>query len=253
MFDSLLKSKFYAKCKSSTKQMKTRINIIIRKRNTMLKYLRNDIADLLRDGLDINAYNRTEGLLVELNLSACYEYVEKFCDCISDHLALMNNQRECLDECREAVSSCIFAAARFADLPELRDLRSLFTEKYASSLDAHVNKEFMEKMKAIKPTKDMKLQLLEDIAMEYGLKWDCKSLEQKLYFEKVQKDGIMKDATNLKNNNGSSWDNVREAMNMKTDTIGKTFVKETETGHVHPNLPDYDAFVKRFAALRKGK
>ena len=49
--------------------------------------------------------------------------------------------RECPEECKEAVPSLMFAAARFADLPELRDLRSLFAERYGHSLEAHVNQE----------------------------------------------------------------------------------------------------------------
>ena len=49
--------------------------------------------------------------------------------------------RECPDECREAVSTLMFAAARFADLPELRELRSLFTERYGKSVESYVNKE----------------------------------------------------------------------------------------------------------------
>lgn len=39
------------------------------------------------------------------------------------------------------MASLIFAAARFADVPELRELRSLFTERYGNFLECHVNKE----------------------------------------------------------------------------------------------------------------
>ena len=49
--------------------------------------------------------------------------------------------RECPNECREAIPTLMYAAARFADLPELRELRSLFTEKYGNSLDSYVIKE----------------------------------------------------------------------------------------------------------------
>lgn len=49
--------------------------------------------------------------------------------------------RECPEDCREAVSTLMFAAARFGDLPELRELRSLFTEGYGKSVDSYVNTE----------------------------------------------------------------------------------------------------------------
>ncbi|KAG5537676.1 hypothetical protein RHGRI_024956 [Rhododendron griersonianum] len=181
MFDGLLKSKFYSKCKTAIKLTKTRIEMIRRKRNAMQKYLRNDIAVLLRDGLDINAYGRAEGLLVELNMSACYDFIEQFCGLISNNVSLMNKQRECPEECKEAVSSLMFAAARFADMPELRELRSVFADRYGNSIEANVNKEFVEKLKATPPRKDVKLQLLLEIALESDLQWDSKALEQKLY------------------------------------------------------------------------
>lgn len=181
MFDGLLKSKFYTKCKTSIKLTKTRIEMIKRKRNAMQKYLRNDIADLLRNGLDINAYGRAEGLLVEVNMSTCYDFVDQFCGLISNNLSLMSKQRECPEECKEAVSSLMFAAARFADMPELRELRSVFADRYGNSIEANTNKEFVEKLKALPPTKDLRLQLIQEIALESDLQWDSKALEQKLY------------------------------------------------------------------------
>lgn len=45
----------------------------------------------------------------------------------------------CPEECREAVSSLMFAAARFSDLPELRDLRQIFQDRYGNSLECYVN------------------------------------------------------------------------------------------------------------------
>lgn len=39
------------------------------------------------------------------------------------------------------MASLIYAAARFADLPELRDLRNLFNEKYGKALEPFVKEE----------------------------------------------------------------------------------------------------------------
>lgn len=46
---------------------------------------------------------------------------------------------KCPEECREAIASLVYAAARVSEVPELRDLRSLFAERYANSLDHFVN------------------------------------------------------------------------------------------------------------------
>lgn len=49
----------------------------------------------------------------------------------------------CPDECREAISSLVYAAARVSEVPELRDLRSLFADRYGSSLEQFVNPEVL--------------------------------------------------------------------------------------------------------------
>ncbi|KAF6176314.1 hypothetical protein GIB67_011103 [Kingdonia uniflora] len=180
MLDGLLGRGFSSKCKASIKLTKTRIDVIRRKRNSMQKFLKKDIADLLSNGLEINAYGRAEGLIIELNLSSCYDSVEQFCGCIPRHLSVMQKQRECPEECKEAVSSLMFAAARFADLPELRDLRQIFTDRYGNSLDAFRNQEFVERLASKPPTKDNKLQLMREIAREFSIKWDSKAFEQSL-------------------------------------------------------------------------
>ncbi|KAI8020354.1 hypothetical protein LOK49_LG04G03218 [Camellia lanceoleosa] len=70
MFDELLKSKCYSKCKSTIKLTKTRIDMIKRKRNAMEKFLRKDIADLLTTGLDVNAHGRTELVVLDATFSS---------------------------------------------------------------------------------------------------------------------------------------------------------------------------------------
>nr|GMC78208.1 IST1-like protein [Ipomoea batatas] len=181
MFDAWLKGKFYSKCKAGIKLTKTRVDLIRRKRNAMQKYLRNDIADLLKNGLDTNAYGRCEDLLVELNHSRCYDLMDQYCEQISSNLSIMSKQRECPEDCKEAVSTLMFAAARFGDVPELRYLRTIFAERYGNALDCFVYKEFVEKLKSLRPSKDMKVQLMQDIASEWGIDWNSKALEQQLY------------------------------------------------------------------------
>lgn len=147
----------------------------------MQKFLRNDVADLLKNGLDSNAYGRVEQLYVDQNLSLCYEFVEQSCLHILNNLSAMDKQRECPEECKEAIPTLMFAAARFADLPELRELRSLFSERYGNCLEPYVNKEFVKNLKAETPTEEIKLLMLLEIKLEYDIEWDNKPFEQKLY------------------------------------------------------------------------
>ncbi|XP_011007592.1 PREDICTED: DNA (cytosine-5)-methyltransferase 1-like [Populus euphratica] len=181
MFDGLTKSKFYTKCKTLVRMTKTRLDVLTKKKNSVIMYLKNDMADLIRTDLAYNAFCRAEGLLAEQNMLTCYNFIELFCGCISSNLSLINKQKECPEECREAVQSLIYAAARFSEFPELRDLRSAFIGRYGPSLEAFVNKEFVEMLKPKSTTKEIKLQLMHEIAQEFSIEWNAKSLEQKLF------------------------------------------------------------------------
>ncbi|KAJ4836688.1 hypothetical protein Tsubulata_043331 [Turnera subulata] len=139
------------------------------------------MAELIKTGLDYNAYCRAEGLLAEENLIACYNLIEHFCAGISANLSVMNKQKECPDDCKEAVQSLIYATARFSEFPELKELRTQFLERYGTCLEPFVSKEFVELLKQKQVTKEVKLELMHGIAKEYRIEWDAKFLEQKLF------------------------------------------------------------------------
>lgn len=114
----------------------------------------------------------------------------------------------------EAVSTLIFAAARFSDLPELCELRRAFLERFGSYIESFVNSEvlnlalwfnfillslpaklmifsvslsflsfnlqFMENMQRKSFSVDKKLQLMQEIAQEFSVSWDYKTFRQKL-------------------------------------------------------------------------
>ncbi|CAJ1955216.1 unnamed protein product [Sphenostylis stenocarpa] len=182
MFDALFKPKFYSKCKSRLKLIKKRLESIRKRRKAVDKFLEEDIVDLLTNGFDYNAYGRqTAGLLGERNMSSCYELVAKFANCVSSHVGDLCKERDCPDECKEAIQSLIYAAARFSDLPELRELRTLFTEKFGNTLEPYICKEFVDKLSKVPPSKEMKFQLLHDIAQEFSIGWDSTALEQRVH------------------------------------------------------------------------
>ncbi|GKC70070.1 IST1-like protein, partial [Tanacetum coccineum] len=154
-----------------TKTMRKRIEIIKRKRNAMEIFLRNDVADILRNNLDSNAYSRVEQLYADWNLSSCYDLVDHSCLLVLTHLSLMSKQ---------SYLNFYVGAARFADLPELRELGTLFVERYENSIEPYINPEFVNNLKADLPAKAIKLQMMQDIATQYGITWNSKSLETKL-------------------------------------------------------------------------
>ncbi|TYK00103.1 IST1 like [Cucumis melo var. makuwa] len=193
MLDGILGRGFTSKCKSLIKLTKSRIDVIRRKKKATLKFLKKDIADLLANGLDINAYGRAEGLLVELTISSCYDFVEQSCDTVLQHLPIMQKQRECPDECCEAIASLMFAAARFSDLPELRELRQIFQERFGASLEHLENQKFVENLASKPSTLEKKVQLLQDIALEFSIKWDSVGFEKRMSTPPAYAQGLPKD------------------------------------------------------------
>ncbi|GMI94809.1 hypothetical protein HRI_003150200 [Hibiscus trionum] len=180
MLDGIFGRGFASKCKSLIKVIKSRIDVIRRKRSATLKFLKKDIADLLANGLDINAYGRVEGYIAELLLSSCYDFIEKCCDFVLKHVSVMQKLSDCPEDCREAVSSLMFAAARFSDLPELRDLRQTFHGRYENSLDLFVNKQLVENSTSNPSTMERKVKVMNDIASEFSIKWDSKAFERRM-------------------------------------------------------------------------
>lgn len=181
MLDGLLgRSGFFSKCKSLIKQTRKRINVVKKKRSATHKFMRKDIADLLANGLENNAYGRAEGLIMDMILSSCYDFVDHVCEIVLKHLSVLQKLRECPEDCREDVASLMFAAARFSDLPELRELRDLFQERYGSSVEYYVNEKLVENVTPKPPSMEKKVQLMQDIALEFSIWWDSRAFVERM-------------------------------------------------------------------------
>ncbi|XP_049414910.1 uncharacterized protein LOC125877729 [Solanum stenotomum] len=182
MLDGILTRGFSSKCKSLVKATRTRIEVVRRRAESKQRFLKEDLAKLLDNGLDINAYGRTEEFLLGQNLLSCYDFVEQSCEYIVKQLSNMQKLRDCPENCREAVASLMFAAARFSYLPELRELRDLFQERYGNSLECFVNQKFVEILSSRPPAVEQRIQLLQDIAVEFSIRWDSMGFQKRMAF-----------------------------------------------------------------------
>lgn len=151
-----------------------------------LKLMRKEIAQFLQSGQEPIARIRVEHVIREQNIWAAYEILEMFCEFVLARVPIIESQRECPLELKEAVASIIFASPRCSDLPDLLTVRNLFTTKYgkdfisaASELrpDTSVNRTIIEKLSVYTPSGDMKLSVLKEIAQEYNISWDSSKTE----------------------------------------------------------------------------
>ncbi|KAI3694793.1 hypothetical protein L1987_77774 [Smallanthus sonchifolius] len=181
MLDGLLgRNGFSSKCKSLIKPTRTRIAVLRRREEAKQRFLKEDLSKLLANGLDVNAYGRTEEFIAGMNFLSCYTFIDQSCEYIYKQLSVMQKLGQCPEECRETVASLMFAAARFSDLPELRDLRDSFQERYGNGLECYVNQVFVEKLASKPPVMEKRIKLLQDIAAELSIQWDSKGFKQRM-------------------------------------------------------------------------
>ncbi|KAL2546445.1 Regulator of Vps4 activity in the MVB pathway protein [Forsythia ovata] len=175
-----------AKCKTCLTLAISRIKLLQNKRDGQLKLMRKEIAQFLQAGQEAIARIRVEHVIREQNIWAAYEILEMFCEFVLARVPILESQRECPAELREAVASIIFAAPRCSDLPDLLHVRNLFAAKYgkefisaASELrpDTSVNRTIIEKLSVSAPSPEVKLNTLNEIAAEFNVIWDSSKTE----------------------------------------------------------------------------
>ncbi|CAO2164230.1 unnamed protein product [Urochloa humidicola] len=175
-----------AKCKTLLKLTIPRIKLLRNRREMQLRQMRRDIAKLLEAGQEATARIRVEHIIREENMMAAQEILELFCELVSVRLPIIEAQKECPIDLKEAISSICFAAPRCADLPELMQVQMMFATKYgkefvaaASELmpDCGVNRQIIELLSIRPPPVDAKLKLLKEIAEEHEVDWDPSETE----------------------------------------------------------------------------
>ncbi|KAI5057546.1 hypothetical protein GOP47_0027561 [Adiantum capillus-veneris] len=183
------------KCKTLLKLASSRIKLLKNKRGIQLKQLRKELAHLLENGQESTACIRVEHIIREQNIMDAYEILEHFCELLIVRMPIVEIQRECPLDLKEAVASLIFAAPRASDLPELLEVQTLMSFKYGREFvasatelrpDCGVNRMIIEKLSARAPTARVKLDAMQEIAQEFNVEWDSTITE--LEFSKTQQD-----------------------------------------------------------------
>ncbi|MCL7039575.1 hypothetical protein MKW94_003469, partial [Papaver nudicaule] len=119
-------------CKRLIKRVQCRIKLLRNKRDSMIRHLREDILQLLKNGQDHTAFARVGQLSKDQNIVDAYELLDHFCEFIMINLPYIRQNRDCPNDINEAASSLLYASARCGDLPELPRLRKLFGDRYGN-------------------------------------------------------------------------------------------------------------------------
>ncbi|XP_073120596.1 uncharacterized protein [Henckelia pumila] len=174
MFDFLFGWRKASKCKSLIKKVQCRVKVATNKRRWIVRQLRQDVAELLKNGHTQTAFERVEQLVKDQSMVEVYDLVGSFCEFIIINLGYIRRHMDCPNDINEAISTLIFTSARLGDLPELLSVRKLFAERYGlsyvtASLELLpgnlVNNQVKENLVYTKKVADdVKYKLLDEIA-----------------------------------------------------------------------------------------
>ncbi|XP_042455854.1 microtubule-associated protein futsch-like isoform X1 [Zingiber officinale] len=177
------------KCKTSLKLAVSRIKLLKNKREVLVKQMRRDLAQLLETGQEQTARIRVEHVIREQKTMSAYELIEIYCEIIDSRLPIIESQKACPIDLKEAISSVIFASPRCADIPELMDIRKHLTAKYGKDFakaalelrpESGVSRMMVEKLSANAPDIQTKVNVMTEIAKEHDIKWESKAFEEQV-------------------------------------------------------------------------
>ncbi|XP_020224790.1 uncharacterized protein LOC109806714 [Cajanus cajan] len=174
----LLGKSFTSKFKSITTLAVSRIVILKNQHKARATYARSDVAQLLNLGYHDRALLRVEQWIIEQNMLEVFAMIESYCSFLRERAEVLEKNKECPVELKEATSSLIFASSRCGEFPELHKIREILTSKFGKELADHavelhrnnrVNSKMIQKLSPKRPTMEIKMKALKQIASEVGV------------------------------------------------------------------------------------
>ncbi|KAG2600147.1 hypothetical protein PVAP13_5KG490900 [Panicum virgatum] len=190
------------KCKTSLRMAVARIKLLRNRKEAQVRQMRREVAQLLEANQDMTARIRVEHVIREEKFMQAYDLLEVYCELIVARLSIIDSQKACPIDLKEAIASVIFGSMRCSDVTELADVRKQFTSKYGKEFataalevrpDSGVNRLVIEKLSAGAPDIQTKIKTLTSIAEEHNIKWEPKAFEEKL--QKPNEDHLYGSAT----------------------------------------------------------
>ncbi|KAG7541024.1 Vacuolar protein sorting-associated protein Ist1 [Arabidopsis thaliana x Arabidopsis arenosa] len=174
-----------AKCKIALQMAASRLKILKNKKDTQIKQLRRELAQLLESGQTQTAKIRVEHVVREEKTVAAYELVGIYCELLVARLGVIDSQKTCPNDLKEAVTSVLYASQRLTDVAELSDIVKHFSAKYGKDFvsaaiglqpDSGVSRLLVEKLSVKAPDGPTKIKILTEIATQHNVTWEAESL-----------------------------------------------------------------------------
>ncbi|EPS64839.1 hypothetical protein M569_09937, partial [Genlisea aurea] len=174
-----------SKLKSELNLAVSRSAVLKNQRKARVSIARSDVVELLKIQANERALLRVERVIKEQNVLDVIHELESCCHVLIERIHLVEQEKYCPDELKEAASTLIFASSRIGDFPELLELRSMFASRYGKEFvlraaelrnNCGVNPKIVQKLSTRTPSWEIRQNALEEIAAENGI--DLPSEEQ---------------------------------------------------------------------------
>ncbi|KAF8820351.1 hypothetical protein IE077_000512 [Cardiosporidium cionae] len=167
-----------ANCRTKLHLACNRAKINKNKLNASSKYLRIEIAGLLKIGKDEVASIKTERLLHDRNLEKAYEELQTFCEILAERISIIDSSKYCPSDLIAVVDSILYCEPRTKIL-ELSQIKDELKKKYGKGWvkDALQNKrqqvhyKLIQYLSLVPPLEVEIVQALASCAKENGTHW----------------------------------------------------------------------------------
>ncbi|XP_071707350.1 uncharacterized protein [Rutidosis leptorrhynchoides] len=177
--DALLGRKFKtSKFKATLNLAVSRVTILKNQRQARIAVARSDIVQLLNLDHHEHALLRVDQVIKEQNMLDVYVMVDGYCHLLLQMVHLIEQQKECPDELKEAASSLLYAAPRCGEFPELQEIRAILTARYGKDFaygaielrnNCGVSTRMIQKLSPRQSGLEARMKILQEIASETGV------------------------------------------------------------------------------------
>jgi len=173
------------RCKAQLQMVVGRKRLQKNKKELANKATKKAVAEMVREGKLDNASIKVEVVLQEEALLRAFELIELYAELLLVRMSLLDKEKVCPEDLREAVASVVFAAPALGDLPELtqvrKDLTAKFTKEWVGEMvPIYLNPDLRELLTIRTPDPAVKFEKLSEIVAEHKVEWDAEAARVKL-------------------------------------------------------------------------
>uniref|UniRef100_A0A803LAU2 Uncharacterized protein n=2 Tax=Chenopodium quinoa TaxID=63459 RepID=A0A803LAU2_CHEQI len=122
----------------------TRNSYLKNRQQALFSISQSDVIQLLNLGHQEQALLRVEHVIKSKNMLDAFDMIESYCHLLKQNMSLIEKNKDCPDDLKEAIGSLIYASSRFGVFPELLHIRDFFSSKFgqefvSQSLDSPRN------------------------------------------------------------------------------------------------------------------